>query len=203
MLGIANYSTFVISFIIVLMIPGVGNLALITSTSKGGIKGGLMSSIGMILGDQILLWLALAGLAALLQAYPTALSVIQWLGAIYLLYLGGRMFFSRNKGDTLLDIKSRQYLKQTLLITVLNPKAIIFYMAFLPLFIQPKISLGFITYSFIAINVAILTFIYGVIVVNLTYWFSEKIKRNTRLSHYLEKIASICLIGFGLRLIMN
>lgn len=203
MLGIANYSTFIVSFIILLMIPGVGNLALITSTSKGGIKGGLMSSVGMILGDQILLWLALAGLAALLQAHPSALNVVQWLGAAYLLYLGGCMFFSKDKGMPLLDIKPRKYLKQTLLITVLNPKAVIFYMAFIPLFIQPGISLGFVTYSFIAINVAILTFIYGVIVVTLTYWLAEKIKKNTHISRYLEKIASICLIGFGLRLIIN
>lgn len=203
MLGIANYSTFIISFIILLMIPGVGNLALITSTSKGGIKGGLMSSVGMILGDQILLWLALAGLAALLQAHPAALNIIQWLGATYLLYLGGRMFLSKNKGAPLLEIKPRKYLKQTLLITILNPKAVIFYMAFLPLFIQPEISLGFVTYSFIAINVAILTFLYGVIVVTLTYLFAKKIKKSTQLSHYLEKIAGISLVGFGLRLIVN
>ena len=70
MLGVTDYGTFVVTIIVFLLIPGPGNLALITSTSKGGIAGGLGATFGVILGDQVLMWSAVAGVAALLAAGP-------------------------------------------------------------------------------------------------------------------------------------
>ena len=95
-------------------------------------------------GDQVLLWLAVAGVAALLKAYPAAFHVVQWLGAAYLVYLGLRMILAKPGAAPTLDIKPRQYLWQTLVITVFNPKAIILYMAFFPLFIDPQRHQGLI-----------------------------------------------------------
>ena len=81
--GIADYASFVVAIIVFLLIPGPGNLALITSTSKGGINGGLGATFGVIVGDQLLLWAAVAGVAAVMAAYPTAFHLVQWLGAAY------------------------------------------------------------------------------------------------------------------------
>src|SRR5215217_5267483 len=94
MFGIADYGAFVVAIIVFLAIPGPGNLALITSTAKGGIRGGLAATFGVIAGDQVLMWLAVAGVAALLAAYPAAFHAVQWLGAAYLAYLGLRMLFA-------------------------------------------------------------------------------------------------------------
>ena len=80
MFGIADYGAFVVAFIILLFIPGPGNLAIITSTTKGGLKGGLAATLGLMAGDQVLMWLAVAGVAAVLAAYPTAFHAVQWLG---------------------------------------------------------------------------------------------------------------------------
>ena len=91
MLGVTDYGAFVVAIIVFLLIPGPGNLALITSTGKGGIKGGLAATLGVIVGDQVLMWLAVAGVAALLSAYPAAFHAVQWLGAAYLAWLGGRI----------------------------------------------------------------------------------------------------------------
>ena len=90
MFGVADYGSFVAAIVIFLAIPGPGNLALITSTSKGGIAGGLAATLGIIAGDQVLMWLAVAGVAALLAAYPAAFHGVQWLGAGYLAWLGLR-----------------------------------------------------------------------------------------------------------------
>ena len=65
MFGIADCGAFVVAIIVFLLIPGPGNLALVTSTSKGGIAGGLAATLGVILGDQVLMWSAVAGVAAL------------------------------------------------------------------------------------------------------------------------------------------
>ena len=88
MFGIADYGAFVAAIILFLAIPGPGNLALITSTGKGGIKGGMAATFGVIVGDQVLMWMAVAGVAALLAAYPAAFSFVQWAGAAYLAWLG-------------------------------------------------------------------------------------------------------------------
>ena len=95
MFGIADYGAFVAAIIIFLAIPGPGNLALITSTGKGGIAGGLAATLGVIAGDQVLMWAAVAGVAALLAAYPAAFHAVQWLGAAYLAWLGFKMLLAK------------------------------------------------------------------------------------------------------------
>ena len=95
MFGISDYGAFVAAFVLLLFLPGPGNLALITSTSQGGVKGGIASVLGLILGDQILLWMTVAGVAALLQTYPHLFLAMQWLGAAYLAWLGARMVWAK------------------------------------------------------------------------------------------------------------
>ena len=77
MFGVADYGAFVVAVIVFLAIPGPGNLALITSTGKGGVVGGLAATLGVILGDQVLMWLAVAGVAALLAASPGRLRIMR------------------------------------------------------------------------------------------------------------------------------
>ncbi len=203
MLGVTDYAAFVVAFIILLAIPGPGNLALILSTGKGGIRGGLASTFGIIFGDQVLLWLAVAGVAALLKAYPAAFHLVQWLGAGYLVYLGLRMILAKPGAAPTLEIKPRQYLWQTLVITVFNPKAIIFYMAFFPLFIDPQRHQGLITFGFMAVTIMVLTFLYGLLIVLLTHFLAERMRSNPRIARGLEKLAGLCLVGFGVKLTLN
>src|SRR6187431_3737733 len=122
MFGVADYGAFVAAIIIFLAIPGPGNLALITSTGKGGVRGGLAATLGVIAGDQVLMWLAVAGVAALLAAYPPAFRAIQWLGAGYLAWLGLRMLLAKPGDKPVLNIKPHHFFKQSFVITLLNPK---------------------------------------------------------------------------------
>ena len=103
--GVTDYGAFVIAFTIFLLIPGPGNLALVTSTSKGGISGGLGATMGVILGDQVLLWLAVAGVAAILMTYPAAFEAVQWIGALYLAWLGLRMLLARPGAAPILPLE--------------------------------------------------------------------------------------------------
>src|ERR1700709_1866379 len=98
MFGIADYPSFVLAVIVFLLIPGPGNLALITSTGKGGFRGGLACTFGVISGDQVLMWLAVAGVAALLTAYPPAFRAVQWLGAGNPRRAAARKLFDKPRG---------------------------------------------------------------------------------------------------------
>ena len=200
MLGIADYGSFVVAVLVFLAIPGPGNLALMTSTAKGGIRGGLAATFGVILGDQVLMWLAVAGVAALLTTYPTAFHVVQWLGAAYLAWLGLKLLFAKAGAKPVLDIKPRHFLRQAFAITLLNPKAIVFYMAFFPLFVDPARHQGVVTFGVMAVTIAVLTFLYGLAAVLLTHHLAERVRANPVIGRVLTKLAGVFLIGFGIKL---
>lgn len=203
MFGVADYGAFVIAIVLFLLIPGPGNLALVTSTSKGGIRGGLAATLGVIVGDQVLMWLAVAGVAALLAAYPAAFHVVQWLGAAYLAWLGFRMLRARQGDAPVLQIRTGQYARQAFLITLLNPKAIVFYMAFFPLFVDPARQQGLWTFGAMAVTIAALTFLYGLIATMLTHFLAERMRANPRIGQVLEKVAGLFLVGFGIKLALS
>jgi leucine efflux protein len=198
--GIADYWAFVIAVIVFLAIPGPGNLALITSTSKGRIAGGLAATFGVIAGDQVLLWLAVAGVSALLAAYPFAFSALQVAGALYLAWMGFRMLLAKPGDGPVLNMAPRRFFQQSLMITLLNPKAIIFYMSFFPLFIDPKHHEGMVTFAVMALTIALLTFAYCSVVVVLTHTAAERFRANPKLSVWLNRLAGTLLIGFGIKL---
>jgi leucine efflux protein len=203
MFGVADYGAFVAAIIVFLLIPGPGNLALITSTTKGGIAGGLAATLGVIAGDQVLMWAAVAGVAALLLAYPAAFHAVQWLGAAYLAWLGLKMLLAKPGAKPVLNIEPRHYFKQASLITLLNPKAIVFYMAFFPLFVDPAQHQGLLTFGVMAASIAALTFTYGLIVVLLTHHLAERMRANPLIGRILEKVAGMFLLGFGIKLAMS
>ena len=203
MFGVADYGAFVAAVIIFLAIPGPGNLALITSTGKGRIAGGLAATFGIIAGDQVLMWAAVAGVAALLHAYPAAFHAVQWLGAAYLAWLGARMLLAKAGAKPILHIEPRHYFRQAFLITLLNPKAIVFYMAFFPLFVDPARHQGVLTFGVMAATIAALTFAYGLVAVLLTHFLASRLRANPIIGRVLEKIAGFCLLGFGIKLAIS
>src|SRR6059058_2324135 len=203
MFGVADYGAFVVAIIVFLAIPGPGNLALITSTGKGGVRGGLAATLGVIAGDQVLMWAAVAGVAALLLAYPAAFHAVQWLGAAYLAWLGARMLVAKPGAKPVLNIQPRHYFRQAALITLLNPKAIVFYMAFFPLFVDRARHQGLLSFGAMAATIAILTSAYGLIVVLLTHHLAERMRANPLIGRVLEKVAGIFLLGFGIKLAIS
>jgi leucine efflux protein len=203
MLGVADYGAFVAAILVFLAIPGPGNLALITSTSKGGVPGGMAATLGIIAGDQVLMWAAVAGVAALLLASPAAFGIVQWAGAGYLAWLGLRMLLAKPGAKPVLNIQPRHYFRQAAFITLLNPKAIVFYMAFFPLFVDPARHQGLVTFGVMAATIAVLTFAYGLAAVLLTHFLAERMRANPVVGRVLEKFAGLCLIGFGVKLAVS
>ncbi len=200
MFGVADYGAFVVAIIVFLAIPGPGNLALITSTGKGGLRGGLAATFGIIAGDQVLMWAAVAGVAALLHAYPAAFHAVQWLGAAYLAWLGLRMLLAKPGAAPLLTMRTGHYFRQAAAITLLNPKAIVFYMAFFPLFVDPQRHQGVLTFGAMAATIAALTFAYGLVAVLLTHFLAERLRANPVIGRTMEKLAGLFLLGFGVKL---
>ncbi|HPU19279.1 MAG TPA: LysE family translocator [Alicycliphilus sp.] len=203
MFGIADYGAFVAAIVLFLAIPGPGNLAIITSTAKGGVRAGMAACFGVIAADQALMWLAVAGVAGLLAAYPAAFAAVQWLGAAYLGWMGYKMLTAKPGQAPVVNIKPRHYFRQGAVITLLNPKAIVFYMAFFPLFVNPATHRGLVTFAAMAATIAALTFLYCLVVVLLTQHMAERMRANPTVVRTLEKLAGVFLIGFGVKLAIS
>ena len=203
MFGISDYGAFCAAVLLFLALPGPGTFALLTSTGKGGFRAGAAATFGLIAGDQVLLWLAVAGVAALLTAHPALFSAVQYGGAAYLAWIGLKLIFAREGKTSPVHIEPRHYARQAFLITLLNPKAIVFYMAFFPLFIDPVSHRGGATFLAMAITIAVLTAVYCLTLCAFAQAVARKVRANRRAARWLERTAGVLLVGFGIRLGSN
>jgi len=200
MLGIADYGAFCAAILVFLALPGPGTFALLTSTAKGGFRAGAAATLGLILGDQVLLWLAVAGVAALLAAQPLLFQGVQYLGAAYLAWIGLKLIFAQPGTASPVRIEPRHYARQAFLITLLNPKAIVFYMAFFPLFIDPASHRGAVTFAAMAATIAVITAVYCLLLCAFAGAVSARVRAHQGLARGLERLAGVFLVGFGIRL---
>ena len=203
MFGIADYGAFCAAIVVFLAIPGPGNFALLTSTAKGGVRGGLAATLGLLVGDQVLLWMAVAGVAAVMASHPHWFLGVQWLGAAYLAYLGVRLVLAGEGSAPPIRIEPRHYARQAMFITLLNPKAIVFYMAFFPMFIDPKQHQGWVTFGAMALTIAAISTAYCVTLISIAHVIKSKVSANTHIGRWVQKVAGVCMIGFGLKLGMS
>lgn len=200
MLGIADYGAYCAAILVFLALPGPGTFALLTSTAKGGFRAGAGATLGLIVGDQVLLWLAVAGVAALLAAHPVLFKAVQYAGAAYLAWIGLKLLFAKEGDASPIRIEPRQYARQAFFITLLNPKAIVFYMAFFPLFIDPATHRGLVTFGAMAATIAVITAVYCLTLCAFANAVSAQVRAHRRVAKALEKLAGVFLIGFGIRL---
>jgi len=203
MFGISDYGAFCAAVLLFLALPGPGTFALLTSTAKGGFRAGAAATFGVIFGDQVLLWLAVAGVAALLAAHPTMFKAVQYGGAAYLAWIGLRLVFARDGKATPIDIEPHHFARQAFLITLLNPKAIVFYMAFFPLFIDPVTHRGGVTFVAMAATIAALTAAYCLTLCAFAHSIAQRVKAHRRAARWLQRMAGVFLVGFGIRLGSN
>ena len=200
MLGIADFGAFSASVLLFLVLPGPGTFALLASTGKGGLRAGAAATLGLIAGDQVLLWLAVAGVAALLAAHPTLFAGLQYAGAAYLAWIGLKLIFAKEGTASPVHIEPHHYARQAFFITLLNTKAIVFYMAFFPLFIDAATHRGLLTFATMAFTIAILTAVYCLVLCAFANAVSAQVRAHQRLARGLEKLAGVFLIAVGLRL---
>jgi leucine efflux protein len=125
------------------------------------------------------------------------------LGALYLAVLGWRMIRTRPGESPVLDIEVGRYFRQSCWITLFNPKAIVFYMAFFPLFVDSQQAPSLATFGVMALTVAALTLCYGVVLVLLAHRLTSRVRAHPWAARALNTTAGALLIGFGCKLALT
>ena len=121
-------------------LPGPATLLTITRAASSGTKIGIATSIGIAAGDLIHTVMAIVGISAIIATSALLFSIIKYLGAAYLVYLGVRSILEKTATDLIsgsLQISATKAFQQGFWTEVLNPKTALFFLAFLPQFVQP------------------------------------------------------------------
>src|SRR5215210_4244886 len=134
------FGLFVGAALALLLVPGPAVIYVVTRSVDQGRPAGLASVLGVGIGSLVHIAFAAVGLSALLASSATAFSAVKWLGAAYLIWLGLQRLFTRDEEDVTAAVEpdhlSRVFL-QGVIVNVLNPKTALFFLAFLPQFVDP------------------------------------------------------------------
>lgn len=204
MFGIQNYSSFLLAIVIFQIIPGAGTIAILQATARKGIGTGMKAVAGTLAGDFIYMSAAILGLAAILNAHPGILAGMQWMGVAYLCWIGWKILcipLVDTPATTNLVRDGWSYFRQAMAVSLTNPKVIMFFMAFFPLFLGKDST-----------SVTLLTLVFHVTAISLLYQTGLVLAGNAvarRLARWqyarliATRLAGVALIGFGVKLAFN
>ena len=204
MFDIQNYISFIAAILVFQLIPGPGTLAILNATARNGVKAGLGAVLGTLLGDFLYMVAAVAGLATLMQANPLLFQGLQWFGVAYLAWMGIQLLRSSMQTAPA-KIEPQQkawvYFRQALAVSLTNPKVILFFVAFFPLFLRPEASA--ITLASMMLHVTALSLVYQVGLVLLGNQIAQRLKVLPSARKIAMRLAGVALIGFGVKLALN
>jgi threonine/homoserine/homoserine lactone efflux protein len=203
---------FVAAGLLLNLTPGPDVLYIVTQALRHGLRAGLVAALAISAGCFVHIFAAAVGVSALMLASATAFSVLKWLGAAYLVYVGLRMVMSRSLPSMGLEATaqarqspaSRQELKAIFMrgfwTNALNPKVALFFLAFLPQFIAPTVE-----HKPLAFLLLGLLFNFNAVWVNMGWacaavWLARKAGGLQARMHWLDRVAGSLFIVFGLKL---
>ncbi|MBJ7537450.1 LysE family translocator [Marinomonas transparens] len=198
-----DYQT-VLTYLAILLgfvfIPGPAMLLTLARASGSGARVGIATGLGIAVGDLLHTLMAVVGVSAIIMTSAVLFSVVKFLGAGYLIYLGIRAFIEKVDHGAVLasnQITSKVAFRQAVLAEVLNPKSALFFMAFLPHFVNP--DNGFVALQLLELGVLfVLVGLLGTVVVAFSAgWIGSLLRRNPAIARWQGKfVGSIyCLLG--------
>jgi leucine efflux protein len=210
-LGITDLTTYIIGTTLIVLLPGPNSLYVMSVASRYGIKVGYISAFGVYMGDLILILLTALGAASMLHHFPWLFTVLKIIGAVYLSYLGIKLLMAawhawKNPPSPQAEHHAQKQIEKltpfrtALTISLLNPKAILFYLSFFVQFVDPAYPYPALTFTALAIILQCISMSYLSILIfsgaKLAGYFAYRY-RFTALC-----VASVGLLfcGFGLKL---
>jgi len=201
---IQNYTSFVAAIIVFQLIPGAGTLVILNATARNGIGAGLGSVWGTLAGDFVYMVAAVAGLAAVMNANPVMFKGLQWFGAAYICWMGFQLIrnSAANGGNAEEPVKSGSvYFCQAFTVSLTNPKVVLFFVAFFPLFLRADSSP--VTLGVMMAHVTIISLIYQAGLVFVGNIVARRLSALPYARKLATRLAGAALIGFGIKLALS
>lgn len=201
MFDIQNYTSFLAAILVFQLIPGAGTLAILNATARNGVGAGLGAVLGTLAGDFLFMVAAVAGLAAVMNSNPILFQSLQWFGAAYLCWLGLQLLrspVSRDATNPEPHKSAWRYFRQACVVSLTNPKVVLFFVAFFPLFLRPGSSTT--TLVAMMVHVTIISFLYQAGLVLVGNAVARRLRAIPSARRIATRLAGIALIGFGVKL---
>lgn len=211
-LGIEHLGLFVLSGWLLNLTPGPDVLYIVSSALRSGVRAGIVAALGITAGCFVHIVAAGLGVSALMATSAMAFSVLKWVGAAYLLYVGVRLLLSRapdaikieaGSADSVTAGGLKSLFFRGFWTNALNPKVALFFLAFVPQFIAPGAAHP--TVAFLLLGVL---FNLNAIPINIGYavlaaWAAQRTAAIQRGMHWLDRLAGALFVGFGIKLALS
>ncbi|GHE34297.1 leucine efflux protein LeuE [Streptomyces vinaceus] len=220
MLGVTDLPTYLVGLILIILLPGPNSLYVLSVAARRGVRTGYKAAAGVFTGDAVLMVLAAAGAGALLQASPVAFGIVKLLGAGYLTWLAVGMMRgawallrSRAERDERDDVAGapasgeaaegeRPY-RRALLISLFNPKAILFLVSFFVQFVDPSYAYPALSFLLLGALLQLGSFLYLTLLIFSGTRLSAAFRRRRRLSAGATSAAGVLFLGFAAKLAVS
>ena len=203
--------TFIAAGLLLNLTPGSDVFFIVTNALRRGARAGLVAALGIAAGCCVHIVAAAVGMSAVVAASTTAFTVLKWVGALYLVWVGASMLFARAKPDApglMSGVEVTQgslwrVFRRGFWTNAVNPKVALFFLAFVPQFIAPHTAHP--SLAFLALG---LLFNFNALWVNFGWvvaaaWMARRVGAVQRGLQWLERAAGLVVIGFGVRLALS
>ena len=211
--GVTDIWTYALGALGIILLPGPNSLFVLSVATARGVKTGYRAALGVFLGDSILLLLTAMGAATLLRTYPALFVVVKYVGAAYLAWLGFNLMRSAWKQGfaMLVEVKAdadeaqsqvgkADPFQRALVISLLNPKAILFLLSFFVQFIDPAYATPAVPFLILSSIVMLFSALYlSALIFGGTY-LAQTFRSRRRLSAGLSSGVGALFVGFGIKL---
>jgi len=207
--GIINFWTYFLGVTLIILAPGPETMFVIKTSIKSGVRKGFSAILSIVLSDVLLVFMAWCGLAAVISSTPFLFNTIKYAGAAYLFYLGVQTLYSLIKPKIKSEIEETELkddsgiIGQGMLVTLLNPKTLLFHISFFSQFINihtPHIWIAFIILTTVMLTI---TLIYLSFLVFCGAYLVSRLKGNRILSILGNMLIGFFFIGFAAKLLYS
>ena len=206
--GITNIGLYVLGVVFIVLLPGPNSLYVLSVAAQRGVKAGYLGACGIFIGDTVLMVLAAAGLASLLEAVAWLFVVVKLLGAAYLAWIGLNMLrvaLRRYKQAEApiaptARVDAAHPLGKALLISLLNPKAIFFFISFFIQFVDPAYAHPALSFLILGGIVQLFSLLYLSTLIFAGSRLAEAFRRRRRLAAGLTGVVGAAFMAFSARL---
>ncbi|MFI9104812.1 leucine efflux protein LeuE [Streptomyces fildesensis] len=218
MLGITDLSTYLAGLALIILLPGPNSLYVVSVAARLGPRTGYRAAAGVLCGDTVLMTLSAGGVASLLQASPVAFTVVKFAGAGYLTWLAAGMLrgavalwrgrTERNAaavdgdggGVPAKQEKAERPFRRALVVSLFNPKAILFFVAFFVQFVDPGYAHPALSFLALGAWAQLFSFTYLTVLIFSGTYLAAAFRRRRRLTAGLSAGAGALFLGFAAKL---
>ncbi|KAF1029010.1 MAG: Leucine efflux protein [Burkholderia plantarii] len=209
-LGITDVWTYVAGAVFIVLLPGPNSMYVLALAAQRGVKAGYRAACGVFAGDTVLMALSAAGVASLLKANPLLFSVVKYGGAAYLFHLGfamlrgaWRAMRARGGSDvpaSTREVDGEQPFRRAFVVSLLNPKAILFFVSFFIQFVDPTFRYPALSFLVLGAISQLASLLYLSTLIFAGARLAEQFRRRRKLAAGAASGVGSLFIGFGLKL---